>query len=226
MEAAPSFLSSLGPDDRRALEEVTTRRRFQRNSILYHWGEDPAGVLVIESGRVKITAPAEFERETILAFRGPGDLIGEVGAFDGRPRSASVVALEPVVALACAGSDFRRLIDRRPSVEQALMTILIERLREADTERADFGARDVLGRVAHRTLELADRFGAPCDRGVDIRLPITQDELAGWSGASREAVSKALGTMRELGWIETGRRSLVVRDEAALRDYLHSGTPA
>ena len=220
MEAAPSFLSLLTADDRRVFEDVTTPRRFGRGSVLIHHGDDPASVLVIVDGRVKITAPTADGAEAVLGFRGPGDLLGDESAIDERPRSASVAALEPVTVRACPGSDFRRLVRTHPAIADALRRVVTDRLREADAERADYGAYDVLGRVARRLLELADRFGEPTRRGRHITLPISQDELAAWTGASREAVSKALQSLRDLGWVETQRRSFVILDEEALRGYV------
>jgi CRP/FNR family transcriptional regulator, cyclic AMP receptor protein len=58
--------------------------------------------------------------------------------------------------------------------------------------------------------------GTPC---VLITLPLSQDELAAWSASSREAVAKTLHLLRELGWVETHRRRILVRDVAALREY-------
>jgi CRP/FNR family cyclic AMP-dependent transcriptional regulator len=220
MEAVPSFVSLLDTEDVHALEEVMSRRHFQRGSVILHRGEDPASVLMIVAGRVKVSATADDGHETVLAFRGPGDLLGDESAMDGRPRSASVTALEPVDALMCARSDFRRMAAAHPCIGEALLQIVVDRLREADEERSDFGARDVLGRVARRLVVLSERFGEECTAGMLITLPITQDELASWTGASREAVSKALGTFRELGWVDTRRRGFVIRDEQALREYV------
>ena len=219
MEVASSFWSLLDPREQQALEQIATRRSYPRGSIVYHRGEDAGSVFVLIEGRVKVSAPALDGREAVLGFRGPGDLVGELGAIDGRPRSASVAALEPVTALACARSDFRALVDSSPPVSAALLRVVVERLRHADAERADFGAHDVLGRVARRLCELADRFGDEGENGIEITLPLSQEELAGWCGASREAVSKALTTMRSLGWIETRRRAVVITDVAQLRTY-------
>ena len=57
--------------------------------------------------------------------------------------------------------------------------------------------------------------GSP-DGVLRIRLPLSQEELAGWAGASREAVVKALRKLRARGWIETGRREIRVLDLPAL----------
>jgi CRP/FNR family transcriptional regulator, cyclic AMP receptor protein len=220
VEAQSSFWSLLDPGDQQAIERIGMRRSYPRGAIVYHCGDDTAGVLVLLDGRVKITTPGVDGQESVLGFRGPGDLVGELGAIDGRPRSASVATLEPVSGLACARSDFRTMIDTSPAVCLALLRVVVDRLYSADAERADLGAHDVLGRVARRLCELADRFGAPCEQGIEIELPLTQEELAGWCGASREAVSKALTSMRTLGWIETRRRTIVITDPGELRAHI------
>ena len=225
MEGAPDFLSLLTPDDRQAVEAAAMRREFARGSVILHRGDDPASVFILLEGHVKITAPNLHGPEAVLAFRGPGDLIGELGSIDGLPRSAGVAALEPVVVLAIPGRDFRRLLETRPGVGVALLKLVTARLRSADSERADFGAYDVLGRVARRLIELSERYGSAGAAGVEITLPLTQEELAGWSGASREAVSKAHTTLRGLGWVQTRRRELVVTDIEALRTYAGVAQP-
>ena len=66
---------------------------------------------------------------------------------------------------------------------------------------------------SHRALvELAEHHGEPDGDGIAITLPITQEELAGWTGSSREAVAKSLASLRGLGAIRTERRRIVVLD--------------
>jgi CRP-like cAMP-binding protein len=212
-------MSLLGPDDRAALEDVAMRRSYPRGTILLHGGDDAATVFVLLEGRVKVAATGTDGREVVLGFRGPGDVLGEMAVIDGEKRSATVAAIEPIAALAFAGSDFRRLIDTRAGVASALLSVVTARLREADSERADLDSHGVLGRVAVRLIELCDNHGAAGAGGVEITLPLTQEELAGWTGASREAVNKALNTFKGLGWVKTQRRELVVTDVDALRRY-------
>ena len=80
-----------------------------------------------------------------------------------------------------------------------------------------FGAYDIAARVAGRLVELADRFGEAVPDGVRISVPLSQDELAGWVGASREAVAKALRVLRDRGLVTTGRRTMTVLDLDGLR---------
>jgi CRP/FNR family cyclic AMP-dependent transcriptional regulator len=98
----------------------------------------------------------------------------------------------------------------------AMLRIVSERLFAADRRSIEFAAFDVLGRVSRRLSDLAEAVGRTVPEGVEIAIPLTQEELASWTGASREAVSRALGTLRGLGWIAVDRRRITVRDLDAL----------
>jgi CRP-like cAMP-binding protein len=98
-----------------------------------------------------------------------------------------------------------------------VLTLLSHRFRDADRKRIEFGASDATARVAARIAELAESHGERSDRGLEIMLPLSQAELAGLSGCSREAAAKALRTFRDLGWVETHRRHITVLDLDPLR---------
>ena len=153
----------------------------------------------------------------VLGIRTPGDLLGEVAAIDGKPHSATVGALDPLTAIAVGGDDFRAFLTESPNAALALLEMELGRLRDADRKRIEYGAYDSVGRVASRLLELAERFGRPSNGGVSISLPLSQQELAGWVGCSREAVSKALHSLRDRHLIQTQRRAITVLDMEGLR---------
>jgi CRP/FNR family transcriptional regulator, cyclic AMP receptor protein len=153
----------------------------------------------------------------VLGFRGAGELVGELAALDGHPRSGTVTALEQVDAFAIPDDVFRAFLEAHPRVAMLMLEMLASRLRDADRKRMEFSAADTVGRVCARLVELAERFGTADGDALVIDLPITQEELAGWCGSSREATARGLQTLRELGWIETRRRQLVVRDLESVR---------
>ena len=128
-----------------------------------------------------------------------------------------VTAFEPVDALVVDAAAFTRYLDEHPRVTRLLLSAIVQKLRDSDRKRVEFGTHDTEGRVARRLVELAEEYGRPADRGVSITLPLTQQELAGWTSASREAVSKALGSLRACGWVSTDRRRVTVLDIEALR---------
>ncbi len=213
------FLGMLNPEENRALHSRGVVRRFRRGAAMLREGEDPTRVLVLLEGRAKAVTFTEDGKEVVLGFIAPGELLGEVATIESRPRSATVITLEPVTALALATSDFWALLDEHPRVWVVVHRIVIRRLRLADLQRKEFSGSNTLSRVSRRLVELSDTHGTESEDGVTITLPISQEELAGWTGASREAVTKALRTLRDLGWIETGRRSISVRDSEALRRF-------
>jgi CRP/FNR family transcriptional regulator, cyclic AMP receptor protein len=212
-----AFLDALDDDQRTWLHERGVVRSFSQGTALFHEHEESDRVMFVLSGRVKIASASDDGRERVLAFRGPGEVLGELSAIDGRPRSASVIAVDPVQALVLPAGDFRLFLERSPKVTLYLLTKLVARLREADRKRVEFGAQDTIGRVAARLVELSERYGKRTPEGVRIDLPITQEELASWVGSSREGVNKALHTLRSLGWVDVERRSFTVLDMEALR---------
>lgn len=211
------FLGDLDPTDRDAFRSQSRPRRFRAGSTLMYAGQTGTEVMCLVSGRVKVTYVTEDGREVILDFRGPGELLGEMAVVDGSPRSSTVSAVEPVEALAISATDFRALVARRPTFANHLLQNTLRRFRDSDRKLIEFGASQTIGRVAARLVELVDRFGTSTPGGDVIDLPITQDELAGWTGASREAVAKALHSLRESGLIRTERRRITVLDIAGLK---------
>lgn len=211
------FWDQLTPEEAVALERVSRAKEFRRGAVLFRQAERTDSVVVLRTGRVKVSVDTAGGTEVVLAVRGPGALLGELSAIDREPRSATVTAIEDVAALALTLAAFEGYLMAHGRVSFLLMRTLAGKLRDADRKRIEFGAHDTTGRVAARLVEMAERFGQSTDDGLRIGLPFSQDELAGWTGASREAVSKALGVLRSAGEIRTSRMSVVVCDLDALR---------
>jgi CRP/FNR family cyclic AMP-dependent transcriptional regulator len=214
------WLEELPALDSEALRALGTERRYRAGAVLFHYGDEPGSVLVLLEGRVKFLVVGPQGKEVIFGFAGAGELLGEVSAIDDSPRSASAEAVDPVRALVIPRAAFQRFVETHPVATLGLLRSFARRLRLADTQRLEFAAYDVVGRVARRLVDLCDRHGDPVEGGVMITLPLSQDELAAWSGSSREAVAKALQLLRQLDWIETHRRRILVRDLPALREYV------
>jgi CRP/FNR family transcriptional regulator, cyclic AMP receptor protein len=213
----PRFLDVLSHEHVDTLRALGRTRSFPVGAALFNERAPGDAVFVLLSGRVKLSCVTEAGREALLGIREPGDLIGEMSAIDGAPRSATAIALEPVEVLTVSRDAFVGFLDRTPGVALVLLRMIAPRLRDADRKRIEYLGQDSVGRVCSRLVELADRFGTPEGDGVHIELAITQEELAGWTGSSREAVIRALRTLRELGWIETRRRGVTLLEVEQLR---------
>src|SRR5829696_5737962 len=213
-----TFLEALTEDEAADLHAAGRQRSYGAKTTLFHEGDDAGPVVVLLAGRAKVATIGGGGRELIMAVRGPGDLIGELSAIDNGPRSGTVTTLEAVEALLVPGSAFAALLERRSRIALVILRMVAARLRYADAQQTQFATHDVVGRVAQRLIELGDRFGeTAADGRVEIALPLSQEELASWTGSSREAVSKALQLLRSLGIVETGRKHVTMLDPEALR---------
>jgi CRP/FNR family transcriptional regulator, cyclic AMP receptor protein len=218
MPAPVDFLGVLDERERADLEAIATPRRATRGQAILSEGQVPDRVILLRRGFVKVVAAGADGQEVVLAFRGPGALLGEQALVDGAPRAAGVIAVEPVDMLVVAASTFRHYLDERPGILLALVALLSRRLRDSDRRLVQFATSDALGRVASRLVQLCDEHGSIDDQGsIHIELPLTQEDLAGWTGASLEATARALRQMRDLHWVTTGRRSITVQDLDAMR---------
>ena len=223
MPGPVAFLDALSELDRTAMLAGVRRRPFAKGAVLLREGDDGDDFAIMLSGRVKLIARGASGRAVLVGLRGPGALLGELGAIDGRPRAADVVALEPGEAAIGSIVFLRRFLAERPAAMQVVANLLVQRLREADRGRVELAAHDALGRVALRLLELADNYGVMESRGVRIQLPLSQDELADWTGMSRQALARALSALRKDGVVSTHRLGLSVHDPERLRAILNNG---
>jgi CRP-like cAMP-binding protein len=217
------FIRQLGPEDADALVGLVRKRKVSRNEPILRAGAAGDEVVLVLSGRVKLVAQGADQREVVLAIRGPGELIGEMAALGGQRRSATVIAVDEVEAGMLHGEQLRAFLREHPDAALVLIRTLVRRLTEATRDVVDMATRDSVGRIAKRLLELAAEHGSPSAGGTRIELSLSQDELARWTGATRETVSRALRLMRQLGWVSTNHRTITVLDPTALRERAGEG---
>jgi CRP-like cAMP-binding protein len=196
-------------------------RTYRRGEALFSEGDVADRVFLVERGWVTLRIATPSGGEVILGLWGSGDVLGELSALDGEPRTATALAVDEVEAVVAPASAMRGLLERQPELAGELLRLLASRLRDANRQRLEFAMLDSLGRVARRLLELAERFGEPGADGIRIELPLSQEQLASWCGCSREATVKALRTLREVGGVTTGRRVVTLGDPELL--HRHAG---
>jgi CRP-like cAMP-binding protein len=193
------LFSDLDDEALAPIEAAAHERVLDRGDILFDEGDTPGELFVVTSGRIAISNKSIDDRESMVALMEPGDLFGEMPLFDDKGRSAEARALEPSSVIAIPYGPIRELYQRRPDLLWSVVGLLTTRLRNMDAALADSVFLDVTGRTAKRLLELAGEAD-------EFTLPITQEELAGMLGASRERVNKAIASFVKLGWLEQRER--------------------
>ncbi len=211
-----SLLDGLSPADRQALLRLGARRQYGPGARLLSEGDQTTFAVIILDGYVKISAVTEGGTESLLAIRTAGDVVGELAALDGSPRSATAVTAGAVLGRVLTKPELDACFRKHPAIAVGFNRAVAAKLRVATRHRVDFRGRDAKERLARALLEL---FGDPAGPRSRARqgLLLTQAELAGLIGASESAVYKALRDLREAGAVDTSYRRLTITDVDALR---------
>jgi CRP-like cAMP-binding protein len=219
MSDAPetTFWDSLELADQTLLRRAGTMCRFTEGQSVCRQGEPLRHVLVLLSGRVEVDAYSRNGYEAVLAIRTAGELIGEMSAVDGQPRSATVRTLENTQVIMIPPDRFAVLCRQRPELSWAVLRVVVRRLRQVSAQRAEQTGNTVAERLAALLVDLAAEYGAPTETGVTIALSRTQRELAAMVGGSRESVVRALSDLRSRGIVRTARGTITVLRPDLLR---------
>lgn len=212
------LVDGVSDADLAPLAACLLRRAFAKDVVIFTEGSPGSTLFIIESGRVRIYLTSSAGHEISLNIYGPGQIFGEISLLDGRPRSASAMALERVSAFSLEREDFLAYMDAHPVVARNVITTLANRLRHTTTYAESLVFLDVPGRLAAKLLELASRLS---DSDSDsVELTMTQGDLATWVAASRETVNKTLGEFREQGLIELTGQRISIRNWRGLQEKI------
>ncbi|MFJ9637164.1 Crp/Fnr family transcriptional regulator [Streptomyces sp. NPDC101178] len=217
----PGRFAGLGQDHLALLGAAGVVHAWSRGEILMRQGERGDRAILLRQGLVKITTESANGYTSLLAFRGPGELVGELAVLDGGARSATVTAVRPVRGVIIPASRFAALIQEHGDLALAVLRGVSGRLRHSDRHREALGSRSAAVRIAHVLLEFAERHGtAAADRGpTALAVSMTQQELAGAAGTSRESVVRTLRDLHDLGLVAMARGVVVVLDPAKLDSW-------
>jgi len=210
--AGSALFAELTQDELDVITGAATRRELRRGDVLFAEGDASEQLFLVESGRIAMSQRSADGRESVIALMERGDLFGEMPLFDGLGRSTEARALEPSAVIVVGYELVQEIYEQRPALLWSVVALLSQRLRATDSALADSVFLDVTGRTAKRLLELAG------DRD-EFSLPVTQEELAGMVGASRERVNKAIASFLRLGWLDQRDRRyrIVDREQLARR---------
>tara|TARA_B100000614_G_scaffold156025_1_gene138130 strand:- start:201 stop:860 length:660 start_codon:yes stop_codon:yes gene_type:complete len=182
---------------------------LQRGDVLFQSGDDSNDLYIVTRGRIAIGNRSFDGRESLVALMESGDLFGEMPLFSNDGRSAEARALEESAVVVIPYQPVKDLYDENPSLLWRVVEMLVSRLKSTDIALADTMFLDVTGRTAKRLLEMAGESD-------EFQLPITQEELAGMIGASRERVNKSISSFIKLGWLSQSGEKYIILDRKQL----------
>jgi CRP-like cAMP-binding protein len=161
--------------------------------------------------------------ERIISLLGPGAIVGELSVLDGKPRSASVVAIADCSLSFFDRTKFLTHSDSHPELTSYLVRTLARRLREADDALAVTTFLSVKGRLARALLDLAEYVGEDNGSGrIQLHLKISQGDLAAMAGVARENVSRTMSEWRTRDIVTRSSNYYCINDPKALAQDIES----
>src|SRR5262245_3917081 len=211
------LLGELSIDGLARLAEKVELTEVRRRQVIYLPGDPGHSVYFVNGGRVKISKVNRDGKELTLAYRGPGEIFGELALIDGGPREDMAEAMDNALLTVVAREEFEHLVERERSVGYRLTKVLAPRRREVEAKIEHLVFKDVNAKLAGLLIRLAGEYGVDDSRGTLVALKITHQEMANLIGSTRETVSLTLSQFKRRGLIQTDGRKVIIADREGLR---------
>ena len=196
----------------------TVSRNYSAGETIFGEGEPCSGLYVVESGNVRIFKSSASGREQVLSIDGPGSSIAELPVFDGGNYPASAMAIDDLTLLFVSKQDFQALCLAHPQVPLKVLRVVGARLRRLVGIIEELSFTTVRHRLAAYILRLAQKSGKRTADGVEVTLPITNQELAAQIGTVRELVSRNLSRLQAEGMLKIDGRNIIISNMKALEN--------
>jgi CRP/FNR family cyclic AMP-dependent transcriptional regulator len=212
-----TLLGRLSEPTRREFLRLGVSQSVPASRVILQEGLQESHVVLLDDALTKVTVAMTDGRQALLDVRVSGDVVGEISALNGTPRSATVITCRSSTIRIIHRNDFRAFLRTHPDAAMEIAGIVADRLRLANRRRVDFASYPVKVRLARVLWEIATAYGHRDRYGIIVDIHLTQSELATMCGAAEISLQKALRELRATGVIRTGYRQFVVRDATALQ---------
>lgn len=215
LKITPLF-NRLSPEDRRKISEVAVVKHFERGELIFEQGSPSDALYAIASGRVKIFKMMPSGKDVILEVFGPGDPLGAVAVYIGKPFPASASALEATTCILVPRVEFFRLLELHPSLVRGLLLGMTTRLVELTNRLAELTGGRIEPRFARLFIKLADQMGRPERGGIFIPLSLSRQELADMTGTTIETCIRIMSRWSKEELVRTEKDGFVVLSRSEL----------
>jgi len=192
-------------------------KRLGRNETLIEAGDPGDSMMIVLTGTLKVCVDASSGREVVLDYLGPGGIIGEIAVFDGKPRTANVIAIENAKLVVLQRRVVLPFLEKHPAASLRVIEMLCDKLRRTNAIVQDSTGISKAPRLALGILRLLEEHGVEDANGISIGFRMSQTELGNYVNISRENVNRQLREWEGAGIVKVGRGSISIKDRTALQ---------
>jgi CRP/FNR family transcriptional regulator, nitrogen oxide reductase regulator len=212
LRSAPIFRNLTGTECREIVS-LALERRYPNRQLIVHEGDERREVLLLVSGRVKISQISQTGDEVIFRIRRGGDIIAGLGMSPGESHCSTIRAMEPCHLLSWKAEDFERLCSRSTALQRNVIQIMKGALQVLQECFCELATLKVSARLARTLLRLAEQE----NRGNEnVHIPLTCEELGQMAGTTLFTVSRLLNKWAEQGLLHPEKRGIVIEDLVGL----------
>jgi len=200
-----------------AFESLKYSTIFPKGAMLFIEGQGPRGIFMICAGRVKLAAGSRDGKSLITRLAEPGSVLGLSATISGRPYMATAETLTPCQINFIKREDFLRFLSEHHLACLKVAEHLSQNCYATNDQVRSLGlSHTAAEKLAKLILEWCARDGKPSDRGIQLKLTLTHEELAQLIGSSRETVTRLLSDFKSKQLLDVRGSTLIVRNQAAL----------
>lgn len=215
------LLSSLNEDEMDKIYQGLINKDYKKGDYIFRTGDKADKLYIVCFGRMKIYNYLSDGREQILYIYSEGDFVGAFNLLKEDEYKYNAVALEDTTIITLRKTDFDEIIIKNPTITLKILEKAYERVRWAEELVARLSSGNADAKVAGLLLNLIDDFGTETEAGIELNLSITREEMGSYAGISRETMTRRLGVLKDLGYIDLkGNKKIVILDKDKLEELL------
>lgn len=216
-----SIFSTLSREELEEIVSLIGHRDYRKGEMVFLEGEKSNSLYIINEGQIKLFKYTKEGKEQILHILSEGEFFGELSLLKEEEVAFNAEAITPLKICTLTKERLNNILLKQPEISLKILERVGERLSKVEKLVQNLATIDVEARMAALLMEFKDQYGVQTYKGIEIKLPLTREDMANYIGVTRETISRKLTKLQQEGLIQLiGNKKIVILDEERLKDYL------
>ncbi|MGG7177234.1 Crp/Fnr family transcriptional regulator [Clostridium paraputrificum] len=216
-----SLFNSLSDEELLDIRQNVVSKEYSKGDLIFREGSNGKTLYFINEGKIKLYKYTKYGKEQILHILSDGDFFGELNLLKDSSYKFNAMALSDCKICSLSKDELKSIIMKNPEIGIKILEILAERLSDTESLVQNIASNDGDSRIAYLLIELAEKYGEPVGEYINIDLPILRDDMANYTGVTRETISRKLRKFHDDKLIKVvGTKKIVILDKKGLKEYI------
>ncbi|TDX48360.1 Crp/Fnr family transcriptional regulator [Orenia marismortui] len=214
------IFANLSREELMEIIAMTGHEKYDKGDNIFFEGLEGNTLYIINQGQIKLFKYTKDGKEQILHILSDGDFFGELNLLKGGEYHFNAEAITTAKLCTLTKDKMKSIVLEYPEIGLKIMEVLGERISNLETLAQNLATNEVEVRIANLLLDLEDKYGQETAKGVEMKVPITREDMSNYTGVARETISRKLKKFEEEGIIKlVGNKKIVIIDKDKLKEY-------